>query len=475
MRMTKIVATLGPATDDKEVLRNILLAGANVVRLNFSHGNDEERVARIALVNELREELDLPIALLADTRGPEVRIGVFAKDKIELIAGERFILTTYACEGDANRVSISYDGLPHDVSRGTRILIDDGLIELVVDSVTDAEIHTTIINGGVISSRKGVNIPSVHLNLPFISSKDRADLRFIAKNGFDFIAASFTQKAQDIQQLRDELHRLNAEQIRVIAKIENAEGVANMQEILAASDGIMVARGDMGVEIALEELPIIQKELIKTAYSSSKNVITATQMLDSMMHNPRPTRAETSDVANAIYDGTSAIMLSGETAMGKYPVEAVRTMARIAERAERDIDYRKRFKQQEPKSDATVTNAISHATVTTAHDLSARAILSVTKSGATARNISSYRPAYPIIACTTEQRVQRQLNLAWGVAPLLMDEQDNTDSLIQSAIEISHGKGLLEEGDLVVVTAGVPLGVSGTTNLLKVHVMGDTL
>jgi len=473
--MTKIVATLGPATDDKEVLRNILLAGANVVRLNFSHGNDEERVARIALVNELREELDLPIALLADTRGPEVRIGVFAKDKIELIAGERFILTTYACEGDANRVSISYDGLPHDVSRGTRILIDDGLIELVVDSVTDAEIHTTIINGGVISSRKGVNIPSVHLNLPFISSKDRADLRFIAKNGFDFIAASFTQKAQDIQQLRDELHRLNAEQIRVIAKIENAEGVANMQEILAASDGIMVARGDMGVEIALEELPIIQKELIKTAYSSSKNVITATQMLDSMMHNPRPTRAETSDVANAIYDGTSAIMLSGETAMGKYPVEAVRTMARIAERAERDIDYRKRFKQQEPKSDATVTNAISHATVTTAHDLSARAILSVTKSGATARNISSYRPAYPIIACTTEQRVQRQLNLAWGVAPLLMDEQDNTDSLIQSAIEISHGKGLLEEGDLVVVTAGVPLGVSGTTNLLKVHVMGDTL
>lgn len=475
MRMTKIVATLGPATDDREVLRDLLLAGVNVVRLNFSHGDHESHLSRITAVKQLREELDIPVALLADTRGPEVRIGLFAEGKVTLEAGNRFILTTQPCEGDAGRVSVSYDGLPRDVARGTRILIDDGLIELVVDSVTDAEIHTTIINGGALSSRKGINVPSVRLGLPFISSKDRADLRFFAENGFDLIAASFTQSAQDVESLREELRRLSAGHIRIISKIENAEGVANMNSILEASDGIMVARGDMGVEIALEELPVIQKELIKSAYRSGKHVITATQMLDSMMNNPRPTRAETSDVANAIYDGTSAIMLSGETAAGKYPVESVRTMARIAERAERDIDYRGRFIHQERKKDNTITSAISHATVTTAHDLSARAILTVTTSGMTARHISKYRPACPIVSCTTDSIVQRQLNIAWGVIPLMMEEQSDTDTLLRRAVEISLQKGLIDEGDLIVITAGVPLGVSGTTNLLKVHVVGDPI
>lgn len=475
MRKTKIVATLGPATDQKNILRDLFLSGANIVRLNFSHGTHEECLKRIEMVRELRQELDLPIAMLADTKGPEVRIGVFAENKVNLETGDRFILTTIPCEGDKSRVSVTYDGLPRDVSRGTKILLDDGLIELTVESVTDTEITTTIVNGGPISSRKGINIPSVRLGLPFISSKDRSDLRFIAENDFDFIAASFTQSEQDVQQLREELHRLNASHIRVISKIENAEGVANMHAILAASDGIMVARGDMGVEIALEELPVIQKELIKSAYRSGKHVITATQMLDSMMHNPRPTRAETSDVANAIYDGTSAIMLSGETASGMYPVESVRTMARIAERAERDIDYRKRFVQRTPENEATVTNAISHATVTTAHDLSARAILTVTESGVTARHISRFRPACPIITCTTSERVQRQLSLAWGVIPLVMEEQNSTDNLFRRATEVSLQKGLVDNGDLIVITAGVPLGVSGTTNLLKVHVVGDPI
>lgn len=475
MRMTKIVVTLGPATDSDEVLREILQAGANIVRLNFSHGTHEDCLKRIEALRSLREEMDLPIAMLADTKGPEVRIGTFAENKVILTAGDRFTLTTVACEGDKDRVSVSYDGLARDVSRGTRILLDDGLIELTVDSVTDTEIHTTIVNGGPISSRKGINIPSVRLGLPFISSRDRADLRFIAENGFDFIAASFTQSAHDVQQLREELHRLNAGHIRIISKIENAEGVANMHAILEASDGIMVARGDMGVEIALEELPVIQKELIKSAYRSGKHVITATQMLDSMMNNPRPTRAETSDVANAIYDGTSAIMLSGETASGKYPVESVRTMARIAERAERDIDYRKRFTHLSPEKEATVTNAISHATVTTAHDLSARAILTVTESGMTARHISRFRPACPIVTCTTNECVQRQLNLAWGVVPLMMEEQNSTDNLFRRATEVAQQKGLIDDGDLIVITAGVPLGVSGTTNLLKVHVVGEPI
>lgn len=474
MRMTKIVVTLGPATDSREVLRDILLAGANVCRINFSHGNPEEWLSRITLVNELRDELDIPVALLADTRGPEVRVGMFREEAVELTAGDNFILTTAACEGDARRVSVTYDGLPRDVRRGTRILLDDGLIELKVESVTDTEISTTIINGGSISSKKSINVPSIRLSLPFISSKDRADFRFIAENSFDFIAASFTQSAQDVQQLREELHRLNASHIRIISKIENAEGVSNMNAILEASDGVMVARGDMGVEIALEELPIIQKALIKSAYESGKHVITATQMLESMIHNPRPTRAETSDVANAIYDGTSAIMLSGETAKGKYPVEAVRTMARIAERTERDIDYRKRFFRQESEKLTTVANAISHATVTTAHDLSARAILTLTKSGMTARHISRYRPACPIISCTVEPLIQRQLNLAWGVVPLLMEEQSSTEALFSRAVEILMQKGLVEEGDLVAITAG-SLGISGTTNLLKVHVVGDQI
>ncbi len=475
MRKTKIVATLGPATDSEEILRGLLDAGMDVARFNFSHGDYEEQAARLALARAVAVEKGIPLAMLADTKGPEVRLGVFEEGRVTLTEGQKFSLVTVDCKGDAAHVSVSYAELPRDVTRGSHILLDDGLIELAVDSVSDTEIVTTVLNGGVISSRKGVNIPGAQLSMPFLSSRDRADLRFVVEQRFDFIAASFTRCAEDIKDLREELTRLDGDYIRVIAKIENAQGVANIEEILAAADGIMVARGDMGVEIPLEELPIIQKELIKKCYRMGKQVITATQMLDSMMKNPRPTRAETCDVANAIYDGTSAIMLSGETAAGKYPVEAVKTMARIALRTERDIDYKKRFRNREPDEHQNITSAISHATCTTAHDLGAAAIITVTQSGVTARGISKYRPAVPIICCSPLPHVQRQMNMSWGVSSLLTTEQKSSDELFAQAVEVSQKAGLIQDGDLVVLTAGLPLGKTGTTNMLRVHVVGDPI
>ncbi len=474
MRKTKIICTLGPSTDDPAVLRELMLSGMDVVRINMSHQDHAHQLARINQVKKLREELNLPIAVLIDTKGPEIRLGNFP-EKVELTAGSPFTLTTKAVEGNAQQASISFAGLPNDVKPGGTILIDDGLIELRVEKTTPTEIHCTVINGGMVSSHKGINVPGAQLSMPFMSERDREDIRFACEVEAEFIAASFTRRADDVLQIRQELEKNDNHTIRIIAKIENAEGVENIDDIIKVSDGIMVARGDMGVEIAFEEIPSIQKKLIHKGYNAGLQVITATQMLDSMMKNPRPTRAETTDVANAIYDGTSAIMLSGETAAGAYPVEALRTMARIACRTEQDINYCKRFATRDIHESPNVTNAISHATVTTAHDLGARAILTVSKSGSTARMISKYRPACPIICCTTSPVYQRQMNLSWGVIPLLAEMKTSMDDLFDHAVGLATQAGLLKSGDLVVITAGAPLGISGTTNLLKVHLVGNIL
>ena len=474
MRKTKIVATMGPATDSPEIMRAMIDAGLDVARINFSHGLHEEHLTRIELVRNACNECGSTVALLADTKGPEIRLGTFENGEANLVAGNTFALTTDPVAGTASRASISYDGLPAEVSQGTRILLDDGLIELVVESVSGSNIVTRIINSGRVSNRKSVNVPGVHLDIPYICSKDRLDLRFIVEHGFDFVAASFVRSAKDVNEIREELKRIDRNnKIKIIAKIENAEGVYNFDTILDVCDGVMVARGDLGVEVEYEELPIIQKDLIKRTLQQGKPVITATQMLESMIVNPRPTRAETSDVANAIYDGTSAIMLSGETAVGKYPVEALSAMAKIAERIEKSIDYRKRFQRSEYKSEASITNAISHATVTTSHDLRAAAILTVSMSGNTAQNVTKYRPSCPIIACTPNETVQRQLMLNWGVIPLLTKEETDTSELFSHAVEAAMNAGHLHEGELIVLTAGVPVGHSGTTNLLKVHVVGE--
>lgn len=475
MRRTKIICTLGPATEDEAVLKQMMLSGMDAARFNFSHGTHETHKKAFESVVRLREQLRLPIATILDTKGPEIRVGTFKKGRVELKEGASFTLTTAQVEGDESHVSITYAGLPRDVLPGATILLDDGLVALKVQHVTDTDIVCTVQNGGAISDRKGVNVPGTKLSMPYISERDREDILFGIETGFDFIAASFTRSADDILAIRKILEEKHCHTINIIAKIENSEGVDNIDEILRVVDGVMVARGDMGVEIPIEDVPVLQKMLIKKAYNSGKQVITATQMLDSMMKNPRPTRAEATDVANAIYDGTSAIMLSGETAAGLYPVEALKTMVRIAVRAENDIEYRKRFHRREVDSQPDVTNAISHATCTTAYDVGAKAIVTVTKSGATARMISKYRPEHPIIGCTTYEHVCRQLNLSWGVKPLLIQEESNTDELFEHAVEAAEKTHLVSNGDLVVITAGVPLGISGTTNLMKVHVVGHVL
>ncbi|MBP1582091.1 MAG: pyruvate kinase, partial [Oscillospiraceae bacterium] len=406
---------------------------------------------------------------------PEIRLGTFANKKETLQAGDSFTLTTVPMEGTKEKASISFAGLPHDVKPGDAILIDDGLIELKVESVDGPEIRCTVINGGNVSDRKGINVPNVSLSMPYLSERDKDDILYGIKVGFDFIAASFVRNAQDVQQLRDLLKQNGGEKIKIIAKIENAEGVNNIDEIIRVSDGIMVARGDMGVEIPFEKVPKIQKEIIKKVYNSGKVVITATQMLESMTENPRPTRAEATDVANAIYDGTSAIMLSGETAAGKYPVESVRTMAKIAVETEQDIDYEGRFHRFQEESMRNVTNAISHATCTTAYDLEASAIITVTESGQTARMISKYRPAMPIVGCTVNEDVYRQLAMSWGVVPILCQAQNDADSLFSHAVERAKEENLISDGNLVVITAGVPLGIPGTTNLIKVQTVGDVI
>ncbi|PWM46424.1 MAG: pyruvate kinase [Clostridiales bacterium] len=475
MRKTKIVCTLGPASNTPEKLRSLILAGMDVARFNFSHSTHEQHKALFDTFVKVRDEIGKPVPTLLDTKGPEIRLKKFKNGSAELNSGDKFILTTDDVEGDNTRCSITYEGLPGDVAIDSRILIDDGLIELKVEKITPKDIFCRVINGGIISDKKGINVPDVRLSLPFISAQDKSDIIFGIKTGFDFIAASFTRSAQDIVEIREILESENNHDIKIIAKIENMEGVRNADEIIRVADGIMVARGDLGVEIPLEDIPVIQKKLIQKVYKAGKQSITATQMLDSMIKNPRPTRAEATDVANAIYDGTSAIMLSGETAMGAYPLEAVTTMARIAERTESDIDYAKILRGRTFPEGFDVTNAISHATCTTAHDLNAAAIITVTKSGQTAKEISKFRPQSPIIAFTPSNRVCRQMNMSWGVIPLTLDEVDNTDDLFSNSVEKAQNAGLLHSGDLVVITAGVPLKISGTTNLLKVHIVGKIL
>ena len=466
MRKTKIICTIGPASESPDKLEELMKAGMNVARFNFSHGDHEEQRKRFDNVIAIGKKLNLPVATLLDTKGPEIRLKEFANGKEELTKGQLFTLTTNDVLGDNNICSITYKGLVNDVEVGGRILIDDGLIEMKVLKITDTDIECEVINGGKVSNKKGVNVPGANLSMPFISEVDRNDIIFGAQTGFDILACSFVRRASDIVEVR-KLVEDNGGKMTIIAKIENKEGIDNLEEIMEVADGVMVARGDMGVEIPFEEVPILQKRMIKLAEAKGKHVITATQMLESMINNPRPTRAETTDVANAIYDGTTAIMLSGETAAGKYPIEAVKTMAKIAERTEQDIDYKNRMKRRDiVKQD--ITTAISHATCDTAMDLDAKAIITVTISGFTANMVSRYKPNCPIIACSTSAQVCRQMNLCWGVTPVGILQEDTADHLFMTAIETTKREGLIESGDTVVLTAGVPLGVSGKTNMIRV-------
>lgn len=474
MRKTKIVCTLGPATDDEAILKQLILNGMNVARLNMSHGTHEEHKRRADMVKKLREELDVPVALLMDTKGPEIRTGKF-ENKVMLENGQKYVFSTEERMGDETGCSITFKDLPKDVQNGTHILVDDGLIEMIVERISGTDIECRVLNGGPITSYKGINVPGITLSMPYINDKDRSDIEFCVKEDFEFIAASFTRSADDIVMIRNELESNNGRNVRIIAKIENVDGVENIDDIIRVSDGIMVARGDLGVEVPIEDIPALQKRLIRKAYVAGKQVITATQMLDSMVKNPRPTRAEATDVANAIYDGTSAIMLSGETAAGAYPIEAVKTMVRIAERTESEIDYVRQLEQWDGEITKDVTSAISHATCTTAHDLGAVAIMTVSKTGLTARSISKFRPACPIISGTTDKKVMHQMGLSWGVVPVLLEEKSNTDDLFEHVVSVAERHGLVKAGDIAVITAGIPLGISGTTNMLKVHLVGDVL
>lgn len=473
MRKTKIICTLGPSTDKEGVLETLVKEGLNVARFNFSHGTHEEQKARLDQLKEIRERLGLPIAALLDTKGPEIRIRTFAEGKVELKEGQEFTLTPEEIEGTAEKVSVTYENLYQDVKEGDSILIDDGLIGLQVLAVEGKDIRCVVKNGGMVSNRKGINLPGVDVNMPFISEKDRDDILFGIREGFDFIAASFTRTAEDVQEIRTILKENGGEGISIIAKIENQQGVNNIDSIIEAADGIMIARGDMGVEIPLEEVPVIQKEIISKVYNAGKQVITATQMLDSMMKNPRPTRAETTDVANAIYQGTSAIMLSGETAAGKYPVEALKTMVRIAVRTESDIPYDQILSERKKEGRQDMTSAISHATCMTAMDLGARAIITVSKSGHTAQMISKYRPGCLIVGCTPDERTYRKLNMSWGIAPIMIKEEYSMEILFLHATEAAERAGYVSQGDMTVLTAGVPLGKPGNTNLIKATVVGE--
>ena len=474
MRKTKIICTLGPSTDQEGVLRELVANGMNVARFNFSHGSHEEHLGRFEKLKAIREELGKPVAALLDTKGPEIRLKDFKNGTEMLEAGQTFTLTTREVEGTKEICSITYKDLPQDVQPGGTIMLDDGLIKLQIVTVNDTDIVCKVLNNGKIKNKKGVNVPGVHLSMPYMSQRDRDDIIFGAQQGFDFIAASFVRTAQDVYDIRNLLNEYDSD-IRIIAKIENREGVNNIDSILAAADAVMVARGDLGVEIDFTELPGIQKNIIERSFSFGKPIVTATQMLDSMIVNPRPTRAEISDVANAIYDGTSAIMLSGETAAGAYPVEALKTMSAIAERTEQEgFHLRSRTMDFNPGK-ISVSDATAHAACLTARDVNAAAIVTVSESGTTARLLSKYRPQQPIIACVMREQVQRQLSLSWGITPLMMSLAHSTDELIEMSTALAKENGYLHNGELAVVTAGVPVGVSGTTNMIKIHMVGNCL
>ena len=475
MRKTKIVCTLGPATNDVEIMKQLIHNGMDAARINFSHGTYETHAETIAKLKQAREELNAPIPLILDTKGPEIRVKTFKEDKVRLEEDATFTLTTREVEGDVNIVSVTYADLPKDVHRGSRILIDDGLIELKVEDITETDVVCKVINGGVVKSRKGVNLPGVEVNLPSLMEKDIEDLKFGVENGFDIVAASFIRSAEDVLKIRRVLEENGGGQMHIISKIENQQGVENIDKILEASDGIMVARGDLGVEIPPEEVPLVQKILIAKANRIGKPVITATQMLESMVHSPRPTRAEANDVANAIFDGSDAIMLSGETAAGAYPLEAVATMARIALKAESAVDYAAKLANTTEPARVNITNAISMAACATAAELKTAAITTVTKSGFTARMISRYRPACPLIASTSDETVWRQMNLIWGCKPMLYTGELPRGGVFDTALEIAVKSGLLKNGDTVVSALGMPLGFSGATNTLRVDIVGDVL
>lgn len=475
-KKTKIVCTIGPSSENETILKELIANGLNVCRLNFSHGSHPEHQAKIDLIKRVREETEQPVAILLDTKGPEIRTGKFDSEEILLEEGQIFTLTTKDIVGNKELSSISYKGLVHDVKPGNTILIDDGLISLEVRDVTNTDIICLVKNSGIIKNNKGINVPNVKINLPAITQKDKEDIIFGIENKIDFIAASFVRKASDVLAIREILEEYDAEHIQIISKIENQEGVDNIDDILQVTDAIMIARGDLGVEIPTEDIPIVQKMIIKKCNLLSKPVITATQMLDSMIRNPRPTRAEVTDVANAIYDGTDAIMLSGETASGKYPAEALKTMSRIASKTETTLDYHKMTSERAKNRSVNITNAISHATCTTANDIGASAIITATESGYTARMVSSYRPSQQIIGVVNDEVVLRQMGIVWGIIPLNIKRRVNsTDELFDASIDSATKEGLIHPGDVVVITAGVPLRQTGSTNLIKVHVVTEIL
>ncbi|HLV08832.1 MAG TPA: pyruvate kinase [Halanaerobiales bacterium] len=468
MHNTKIVATLGPAFNNRRIIRELFEAGVDVVRLNFSHGTREEHGKIIELVREVEKESGKTVGIMMDTRGPEIRTGRIKEESVELQAGDSFTLTTCDINGDCSQISVSYKGLPGDLTAGSRLLIDDGLLELRVKEIVDDQIHCKVITGGILSSSKGINIPGTSLDLPAITEKDSKDIEFGLKKGIDFIAVSFVRKAADILAIRKLIREENNGKAYIIAKIENQEGVNNIGEILEVADGIMIARGDLGVEIPPEKVPVIQKNLIRKCNQKAKPVITATQMLESMIRNPRPTRAEASDVANAIYDGSDAIMLSGETAAGIYPVQAVKTMVQIAEEIEASDSYQEKARSIKTPVAKTITEAISSASCKTAMDLNAHCIITATTSGYTARMVSKHRPMLPVIGATHSSDVKHFLSLVWGVYPLQVAESKNTDEMIDNSISAALEQAIIQRGELVIITAGVPVSMSGATNLIEV-------
>ncbi len=475
MRKTKIVCTIGPASQDEEVFKELVLSGLNVARLNFSHGTHEEHKEKIDTIKKVREELKSPTAIMLDTKGPEIRIRDFENNQVELTKGQVFTLTTRDILGNEEIVSVTYKQFPQDIKVGDTILIDDGLISMdAIEIIDDTDVKCIVRNGGQVKNKKGINVPNVNVNLPSMTDRDISDIKFGIKQGIDYIAASFIRTAEDVIGIRRLLEEEDADHIMIISKIENRQGVENIAEILEVSDGIMVARGDLGVEIPAEEVPLVQKSLIKSCNDAGKPVITATQMLDSMMRNPRPTRAEVSDVATAIFEGTDAIMLSGETASGSYPVEAVRTMARIAKMIEKSLDYNELLASKS-SSNHSITDSISFATCKSCLDLKASAIISATSSGYTAAAVSRFRPIAPIIAATQTDQVMRKLSLYWGVYPIKIEKLLSTDDIINKSVERALELGYLENGDLTIVTAGVPVGITGTTNLLKVHIVSELI
>ena len=473
MRRTKIICTLGPAVDDVEMIRTLIRTGMDAARFNFSHGSHPEHLARLNMLKRVRDAMGRPVATILDTKGPEIRIRGFEEPSVTLESGDPFTLTTQDVVGNKGWVSVTYPRLHEELAPGQQILIDDGLVAIRVERIEGANIICTVENGGTLSANKSLNIPGVHIQLPALTEKDVDDIRFGVENDFDFVAASFVRRAADVEAVRAVLQECGGDEVKIIAKIENQEGVDNLDEILAAADGIMVARGDLGVEIPAARVPILQKQMIRKGLQAGKPVITATQMLDSMIRNPRPTRAEVSDVANAVYDGTGCVMLSGETAGGRYPVEALTAMAAIVTETENAIDYWRNFQKQRIIPASDINDAITHTCCLTAKDLNATAILAATNSGRSARMICRFRPACPVAALTMHEKVRRQLNISWGVIPFLTGEVTSTDRIFSLATEVAVKERLVRHGDVVVITAGVPLGKSGFTNLIKAQVIDE--